>query len=732
MQAVVNLVQITSQFSEAEGSSPRLDLTVRKELDALAGWIDRCPKTLDEWGAAFQQARDGRDQNANASGDQWQTDATAGPARKMHRPTRLKANGLPAGSIFIDVPIGFVQRNPSIDLASHVDDDAPSAHGAEAEVIQALERAAQDLHRAFTQELGVNLSHDELIARRVLGRYWRARLMEKFSIGEIYTAGANPGLSFGDAIVGMSDAGLKRVIEQATSRHNWESWLRGNRCAKWALDSGHEQASAQVSDEKLPFVFCMHDLRELLIREGAAEGLPQSGAAPGAPNPPARVLRSALPYGLTRPGAPPVLVMFMLAQFILRLLVESVVLLRSVRRLTLKANAMKVFARLLPNLPPLPHAVVLDDFAMITMTVLLFGVRASRNSLDMVVLFTAMWAECRYVDRGQSLRDSRLERCRRAVRGLSAAMRLQESVQEPTVSLLARYTQRVGRVPVKPQPAEMVDAEPCDPHQKPSDTDSRNWPDTDSEYGDYTASITTCMVCNIPAECSVGELVQELDRYGFKGKFDFCYMPCDFVSGKSKGYAFVNFESCTAASCFQSTWHGSQRFPSRPCSRTLKVTPAHIQGRAANMAMVSQTMGSIRNPSFRRHPAAGPVPLGARRGAAAGPAAGAREDAAEAAAWHPPRGQQAPAVWPAVRGGCCPQCQAASAAGPRAAQHQRLAAERLATRPGAPRAWAPSGPAAGARRERRRCGPGGRQGTGDLAVAPARHGNGAPNKCDIK
>eukprot|EP00959_Pyramimonas_sp_CCMP1952_P210096 4395942-Pyramimonas_sp.AAC.1 len=35
--------------------------------------------------------------------------------------------------------------------------------------------------------------------------------MEKFSIGEIYTAGANPGLSFGDAIVGMSDAGLKRA-----------------------------------------------------------------------------------------------------------------------------------------------------------------------------------------------------------------------------------------------------------------------------------------------------------------------------------------------------------------------------------------------------------------------------------------------------------------------------------------------------------------------------------------
>ncbi|CAK0906383.1 unnamed protein product [Prorocentrum cordatum] len=164
----------------------------------------------------------------------------------------------------------------------------------------------------------------------------------------------------------------------------------------------------------------------------------------------------------------------------------------------------------------------------------------------------------------------------------------------------------------KTQFARMVGAESRDPHQEPHDADSRNWPDTDSEYGDYTAikmicstkdiqSFTTLMLRNIPVTYNVGELVQELDSSGFEGKFDFCYMPCDFVVGNSKGYAFVNFESFTVASRFQNTWHGSRRFPNHSCNRTVHVLVAHIQGREANMAMVSHTFGSIRNPNFRRH-----------------------------------------------------------------------------------------------------------------------------------
>ncbi|CAK0865153.1 unnamed protein product [Prorocentrum cordatum] len=43
-------------------------------------------------------------------------------------------------------------------------------------------------------------------------RYRRARSREKFRIGKINTAGAKPGLSFGDAIVGVSDAELMRYI----------------------------------------------------------------------------------------------------------------------------------------------------------------------------------------------------------------------------------------------------------------------------------------------------------------------------------------------------------------------------------------------------------------------------------------------------------------------------------------------------------------------------------------
>ncbi|CAK0832092.1 unnamed protein product [Prorocentrum cordatum] len=113
------------------------------------------------------------------------------------------------------------------------------------------------------------------------------------------------------------------------------------------------------------------------------------------------------------------------------------------------------------------------------------------------------------------------------------------------------------------------------------------------------ASITTVMVRNVPVGCKQAEVVSELDRSGFKGTYDFCYLPCDFDSSHNKGYLFVNFKTPTAARCFKSMWHGRQRFPDHPDSRSLQVTAAHIQGYEANMAML-QTAGAIRNPNFRR------------------------------------------------------------------------------------------------------------------------------------
>mmetsp|Transcript_75723 Transcript_75723/g.204769 ORF Transcript_75723/g.204769 Transcript_75723/m.204769 type:complete len:454 (-) Transcript_75723:92-1453(-) len=111
--------------------------------------------------------------------------------------------------------------------------------------------------------------------------------------------------------------------------------------------------------------------------------------------------------------------------------------------------------------------------------------------------------------------------------------------------------------------------------------------------------ITTVMLRNLPVRCKTDMLVHALDISDVRDTYDFCYVPCDFVSGNSKGYAFVNFQSPAIASYFKRTWHGTERFPDHLDNRALQVTAAHIQGYEANITMASKA-GGIRSPNYRR------------------------------------------------------------------------------------------------------------------------------------
>merc|ERR1712072_816951 len=51
---------------------------------------------------------------------------------------------------------------------------------------------------------------------------------------------------------------------------------------------------------------------------------------------------------------------------------------------------------------------------------------------------------------------------------------------------------------------------------------------------------TTVMLRNLPREYNRTSLLQMLDSNGFKGKYNFVYMPIDFVRQASLGYAFIN------------------------------------------------------------------------------------------------------------------------------------------------------------------------------------------------
>jgi len=79
---------------------------------------------------------------------------------------------------------------------------------------------------------------------------------------------------------------------------------------------------------------------------------------------------------------------------------------------------------------------------------------------------------------------------------------------------------------------------------------------------------TTVMLRNMPNNYSRSMLVELLDSEGFAGQYDFLYLPMDFQSRASLGYAFINFTSSDAAASFWHTFEGYSNWaiPSRKVS----------------------------------------------------------------------------------------------------------------------------------------------------------------------
>jgi hypothetical protein len=112
--------------------------------------------------------------------------------------------------------------------------------------------------------------------------------------------------------------------------------------------------------------------------------------------------------------------------------------------------------------------------------------------------------------------------------------------------------------------------------------------------------ITTLMLRNVPLARTQSDLIEEIDRCGFRGTYDFCYLPRTFKTGKNRGFAFVNFTNVDAAAKFKVTWHKSRRFRRRARDKPLDVGIAAVQGRDANYEMaVSAKMDRIKNADFR-------------------------------------------------------------------------------------------------------------------------------------
>lgn len=81
---------------------------------------------------------------------------------------------------------------------------------------------------------------------------------------------------------------------------------------------------------------------------------------------------------------------------------------------------------------------------------------------------------------------------------------------------------------------------------------------------------TTMMLRNIPISFTRAMLADKLDKAGFRGSYDFLYLPIDHSTNIGFGYAFVNFTSPSGARLFKNTFHGYTEWAS-PNEKTCEV-----------------------------------------------------------------------------------------------------------------------------------------------------------------
>ncbi|CAK9094841.1 unnamed protein product [Durusdinium trenchii] len=117
---------------------------------------------------------------------------------------------------------------------------------------------------------------------------------------------------------------------------------------------------------------------------------------------------------------------------------------------------------------------------------------------------------------------------------------------------------------------------------------------------DLGLSLTTVMVRQLPSHYTQLDLFDQLIERGFKGTFDFLYLPYDKKKAVHKGYGFVNFIHPMYAIMFRMAFHGCFLSPyMRMKNRATFVELAEIQGYEANLQHLAKALKADTHPAFR-------------------------------------------------------------------------------------------------------------------------------------
>lgn len=132
----------------------------------------------------------------------------------------------------------------------------------------------------------------------------------------------------------------------------------------------------------------------------------------------------------------------------------------------------------------------------------------------------------------------------------------------------ARGEERSTSPPASARPRAMSAMDPPGPPRPRANTEQRQAVqprrgvegDGGSATRPHNGICTTVMFRNVPNNYSRTMLLQLLDREGFANQYDFVYLPIDFKSNASLGYAFVNLLTQTEAERMKETFEGFSRW----------------------------------------------------------------------------------------------------------------------------------------------------------------------------